>query len=54
MEKVFTDLPKETKMEMLQYIPSFRRLNKQYYTEGDKIFYDRYCNLSISLKEFVN
>lgn len=49
----FNLLPMDAQLEILKHYPSYRSLSKPYYNEK-QVFYNRYCNDPITLKEFFN
>ena len=53
MEEQVNQLPHEIQLEILTYIPIFKRLSKQYCKDGQLLFNDRHCDKTISKKEFI-
>ncbi len=49
----FNDFPLDIQLEILKYKPFFRRINKQYYKEGELLFMQLYGALPISKNEFI-
>lgn len=50
----FNQLPFDTQVELMKNKPYFRRLNKSYYTQGEILFEQKYCDIDISINEIIN
>jgi hypothetical protein len=54
MDILFNYFPFELQIDILKYIPCFRRLNKSFYCHGYQAFKEMYEDLPISLNEIIN
>lgn len=50
---MFYNFPIELQIEILKYLPFFRRINKEFYKQGEYVFKQLYGDLPISKNEFI-